>query len=142
MKNKSHKISKMILALKAEAERLLADALRKTYGDGVLATLKERTLNERVSERILELDMESEHADISSSVAFSLARILRRNPAEIASEIVENIELGENSLFSSVEAVGPYINFHASERFLAETLREILREGSNFGCLNRKGRVI
>ncbi|UYZ40839.1 MAG: arginine--tRNA ligase [Candidatus Methanospirare jalkutatii] len=142
MKNKSHKISKMILALKAEAERLLADALRKTYGDGVLATLKERTLNERVSERILEIDIESEHADISSSVAFSLARILRRNPAEIASEIVENIELSENSLFSSVEAVGPYINFHASERFLAETLREILREGSNFGCLNRKGKVI
>ncbi len=144
MKNKSHKISKMILALKAEAERLLADALRKTYGDGVLATLKgkERTLNERVLERILEIDIESEHADISSSVAFSLARILRRNPAEIASEIVENIELSENSLFSSVEAVGPYINFHASERFLAETLREILREGSNFGCLNRKGKVI
>ena len=132
----------MILALKAEAERLLADALRKTYGDGVLATLKERTLNERVLERILEIDIESEHADISSSVAFSLARILRRNPAEIASEIVENIELSENSLFSSVESVGPYINFHASERFLAETLREILREGSNFGCLNRKGKVI
>jgi arginyl-tRNA synthetase len=46
--------------------------------------------------------------DFGSPVAFGLARRLRRNPAEIASDIVAALELPPG--VASADAVGPYIN--------------------------------
>ncbi len=47
--------------------------------------------------------------DYGTPVAFSLAKTLRKNPAQIAQEIVNKLELPEG--VSKAEAVGPYINF-------------------------------
>lgn len=48
--------------------------------------------------------------DFGTPVAFTLARALRRNPADIASQIVAALELPVG--VASADAVGPYINFH------------------------------
>jgi arginyl-tRNA synthetase len=47
--------------------------------------------------------------DYGTPVAFSLAKTLRKNPAQIAQEIVKGLELPRG--VSKAEAVGPYINF-------------------------------
>ncbi len=43
-------------------------------------------------------------------VAFTLARSLRRNPAQIAQDLIAALELPEG--VARADAVGPYINFH------------------------------
>ncbi len=47
--------------------------------------------------------------DLASTIAFSLAKKLRKAPNLIASEIVEKLEIPE--IFEKVEAIGPYVNF-------------------------------
>jgi arginyl-tRNA synthetase len=47
--------------------------------------------------------------DFGSPVAFGLAKALRKNPAAIAQELLERIELPEG--VARAEAAGPYINF-------------------------------
>ena len=48
--------------------------------------------------------------DFGTPVAFTLARALRRNPVEIARQIVAGLDLPDG--VASADAVGPYINFH------------------------------
>ena len=47
--------------------------------------------------------------DYGSPVAFALAKSLRKNPALIAAELVENLDLPRG--IARAEAVGPYLNF-------------------------------
>lgn len=47
--------------------------------------------------------------DYGTPVAFSLARQLRKNPADIAQNILQSLDLPEG--IAKAEAVGPYINF-------------------------------
>lgn len=53
---------------------------------------------------------EGKAGDYGSPVAFGLARVLRKNPAAIAQELVERLELPAG--VARAEAVGPYLNFH------------------------------
>jgi arginyl-tRNA synthetase len=101
----------MFLAFKQETERILKQAL----ADASYA----------VSESDLEL-VESEHADLSSRIAFSLARRYQQSPAAIAAEIVQQLHLpAEGTLIADAKAVGPYINFSVNDRFFQETLERL-----------------
>lgn len=51
--------------------------------------------------------------DYGSAVAFGLAKSLKKNPAIIAKEIIENIE--DIKGIARVENVGPYINFFVNQ---------------------------
>jgi arginyl-tRNA synthetase len=53
---------------------------------------------------------EGKAGDYGSPVAFSLAKTLRKNPAVIAGELLERLELPAG--VARAEAVGPYLNFH------------------------------
>ena len=48
--------------------------------------------------------------DYGTAVAFTLARALRRNPAAIAQDLIDALELPPG--VERADAVGPYINFH------------------------------
>ncbi len=63
----------------------------------------------------------SEHADISSSVAFL---IKKENPAEIARNIAQKIE--NNGEFEKIQAQGPFLNFYFSNKTKFEILTEAL----------------
>ncbi|MEA2075730.1 MAG: arginine--tRNA ligase [Euryarchaeota archaeon] len=106
----------MFLEFKKEAERVLKEALEKASYD-----YKDLTLD-------LDLE-ESEHADLSSRIAFSLARTYKKPPATIAADIVKHLELpAEKTLIGDAVAVGPYINFSVNDSFLRKTLHG-LKEG-------------
>ena len=62
---------------------------------------------------------------------FALSKILRKNPAEIASEIAEKISSDD---FASIKAVGPYVNFSINhQKLIASTLDEILDKKEHYG---------
>lgn len=74
--------------------------------------------------------VESQHADVSSSLPFRLAKELKKNPKEIAAAIVE--KMGKSEYIDRVEATGAYINFYASQKYVSDSLKEILSEKKFF----------
>ncbi|AFC98910.1 arginyl-tRNA synthetase [Methanocella conradii HZ254] len=80
---------------------------------------------------------ESQYADVSSSLPFRMGKELKKNPAEIARKIVEN--MGKGVYIEKAVAAGPYINFYAGERYLKDSLEEILKKGRTAVLLPPKG---
>lgn len=63
--------------------------------------------------------------------AFTLAKTLRKNPAEIAKSIAENLSSDD---FAKIQAVGPYVNFAIDhEKLVSSTLKDVLTEKEHYG---------
>ncbi len=76
------------------------------------------------------------HGDFSSNIAMALAKNLKKNPLELAQEIVKKLG-SSNSEFAKIEAVSPgFINFYLSEKFLQTQVQNIIEEGDGYGLLN------
>ena len=81
-----------------------------------------------------------DHADLASTVAFSLAKSRRMNPAALASEIASQVKDELSGKGIGVEVKGPYINFIFGEKYLEDVITEALKEG--YGSLPQKpGRI-
>lgn len=78
--------------------------------------------------------------DVSSTIAFEIARQQKRNPAEIAREIAGKIKPPKS--FVKVEAAGPYINFYFSDLFYASLVKEIIKKKEKFGRFKKTKRKI
>jgi len=85
---------------------------------------------------------ESEHADLACTVAFKIAKEQGKKPAEVAEEIISELELEKFDYIGSVEAVGGYINFFASYEFLEDTIDVILDTDEEYGSLSLGGDVL
>src|SRR3712207_622937 len=73
-----------------------------------------------------------EHGDLASNVAMALARPLRRSPRDLASELVDKLDLSGAGV-RSAEIAGPgFINFRLAGDFLLEGLAGILEGGDSF----------
>ena len=78
----------------------------------------------------------SEHGDFSTNVAMILTRKLRRNPREIAEEIISNLEIDDN-IISNVEIAGPgFINFKFTQTFLSGIIKTVINKKEKFGRLD------
>lgn len=63
---------------------------------------------------------------------FSLARVLRKSPVAIATDLAAKISADD--VIQSVQAVNGYLNFFINRnRFVAETLAEVISDGQNYG---------
>ena len=80
---------------------------------------------------LIEIPPQDDMGDYSFP-CFSLAKIKRQNPAQIASEIKEQI--GELETFEKVETLNAYINFYSDKAFIQnQVLNEVLKEKENYG---------
>jgi arginyl-tRNA synthetase len=115
----------------------------------IILTIRD-LLGEYTKERIKFLLEKSENenfGDYSSNAALVAAKILRKNPFELASELVEQLNKilprhdagGQARLgnVEKVEAVKPgFINFWLSKNYLFSQLEKILDEKEKFGSKN------
>ncbi|UIK35573.1 arginine--tRNA ligase [Lactobacillus amylovorus] len=63
--------------------------------------------------------------------AFILAKTMHKNPAIIAKDIAENLSSDD---FTSIQAVGPYVNFAIDhEKLVSSTLKDVLAEKEHYG---------
>ncbi len=85
---------------------------------------------------------ESVHADIASSVAFRLAPVCKKSPADIASMLAASVKVPENGLIGRVETKGPYLNFYNNQTFLDRTVSAIRAQGHDYGSQGGRGKVI
>ena len=79
---------------------------------------------------------ESAHADLLP-LPFRLAKEMKKNPKEIAQQIVSR--MGKSDYFSKVEVVGAYINFFASDKYVIESLTAIRNADKKFYRLDNNG---
>ncbi|MBN1755153.1 arginine--tRNA ligase [bacterium] len=86
-------------------------------------------------ELVMEKPPQPEFGDIAIPVAFSLARIVKRNPIEIAREIADNLTLNAR-FFDPAETRGGFINLTYSRSFLMACLRDINRDIESFRSFN------
>lgn len=80
-----------------------------------------------------------EFGDLSTSICFKMARIMKKRPNEIAKEVTERIKknLLPDDIVMDVKAIGGYINFKTNFRVLAKlTLKEVLEKADNYGAVN------
>jgi arginyl-tRNA synthetase len=73
------------------------------------------------------------HGDLSCNAAMILSKKLKRNPREIATEIISKLKIDE-SIISKTEIAGPgFINFYFTPSFVANIIKEINEYGDDFG---------
>ena len=61
-------------------------------------------------------------ATLASSVAFRLAGTVGEAPPAVAERVADAIDVGAHAYLVGVDTAGPYVNFHAGERYLTDTL--------------------
>lgn len=83
----------------------------------------------------IELDIPklAQHGDYATNAALGLTRQLKRNPREIAGEIVRNLD-DRDSILEKVEIAGPgFINFFLKPGAWHKTLESILKSPDAYG---------
>ena len=102
--------------------RALAEALSQLGQDEVI---------------LLETPPNPKMGDIASAVSFALAKRMRRNPAEVAKQILAHISVSPESMIDHVESSGAYLNFFMKTQRVAQaTIDEMTSKGSSYGSVN------
>jgi len=75
-----------------------------------------------------------EHGDLTTNIAMILAKKINENPIKIAEKIIQKINENYSENYSNITMAGPgFINIKLSEKNLKELLKEIKKNGSNYG---------
>ena len=102
-------------------------------------TIIVKVLHESTGEQDVQLVDGGEHADLASTIAFTLAKKQKTSPARIAQDLItimnKNPELQVIGVHT--EANGPYINFTLDTSYLIESLQAAVKPG--YGSLTKKG---
>ena len=81
---------------------------------------------------IIEVPNDKKNGDFSTNVAMELTKMLRKNPRDIANNIVTNIE--ENNIIDRIEIAGPgFINFYLNKSYLLSGINEIIDLDDDYG---------
>lgn len=87
-------------------------------------------------EIVLEIPKDKDNGDYASNVAMRLARVARKAPMVIASEIVEKFDKAKTHI-SNVQAAGSgFINFTLDVNYLLEVIFLINKEQENYGNID------
>lgn len=91
---------------------------------------------------ILTVPNQKGHGDLSTNVAMLLTKELKKNPREIAADIIDNL-VYDSSIIEKIEIAGPgFINFFFAPLFLSKILDKINNEKNSFGkSLKYKGKT-
>lgn len=83
---------------------------------------------------VIEIPKDNTHGDYASNVAMQLTRILKKNPREIASELITKLDA---DYIEKVEIAGPgFINFYVADDYLYENINTIIQLQDEYGKSN------
>lgn len=86
-----------------------------------------------VPEIKIETPRDPSHGDAATNVAMMLAGVLKKNPRQIAQDIIGNINLDDHKI-TTAELAGPgFINFRYAENYLYDQLQSLLNKGKSYG---------
>lgn len=116
-----------VLRLKDRLIGALKEAAQRAIESGELKI-------QEVPEISWETPSEAAFGDLSTTLAFSLAREVRRSPRDVASLLLSRLDL-PSELVEKVEVAGPgYINFFIASEIWHSTIPLILAQKEKYGC--------
>ena len=100
----------------------------------IIRNLVTSALGNAEGDFVVEHPADLSKGDYSTNAALVFAKILKKNPVELAKEIVEKISSKLPPEISKVETAGPgFINFYLSQEFFDQSVKEIAEKGKEFG---------
>jgi arginyl-tRNA synthetase len=95
--------------------------------------LKEKLEYLSGAENKITIPKQNSHGDYSWNVAMILAKKLKKNPRELAQEIIDNIDV-DNEVIQKVEIAGPgFINFFFNPDYVVNVIKNIIEQKEGFG---------
>lgn len=100
--------------------------------------------DELLSKINLEINKTFKFGEFSSNIAMQLAKPLKKNPRQIAADVVSGLTASlPQDIISKIEIAGPgFINFYIAEKQIPCLLKEILEKKENYGKQADKGEKI
>lgn len=109
-------------SIEIELKKAIQQAIQKSFD-----------LEVSLEQIAIEIPKNKDHGDFSSNVAMQLARTLKQNPRNIATQITEGLDK-ESCSVSSMEIAGPgFINFTLDTNRYSKVIEEILEKKENYG---------
>lgn len=91
---------------------------------------------EELPEFVVETPRDKAHGDFSTNIAMQLTRLAKRNPRQIAEQIVAGLNMAEAQV-ERTEIAGPgFINFYMDKKYLYEVIAQVTAQGENYGEIN------
>ena len=116
------------MTLTDQVRDLLTDALRTAQADGRLPDVQVDTVT-------VERPQNPEHGDFATSTPMKLARVMRRNPFDIAEAIASSTPTG--GILAKVEAVRPgFVNLRLNPAWLSEQVDVIRQARDTYGSVD------
>lgn len=84
----------------------------------------------------IEKPTDKKFGDFSTNIAFLLSKELRRNPRDLAAQLIEHLSFPPETVEKTVVAGAGFINFYLSPLFIMRSASQILAEGGAFGKTN------
>ncbi|WP_173918540.1 arginine--tRNA ligase [Halobacillus sp. Marseille-Q1614] len=89
--------------------------------------------DEEMPDVVLEQPKDKAHGDYATNMAMQLARVAKKNPRQIAAELIEAFDRSKASI-EKIEIAGPgFINFKMNNQYLTDLVPAILEAGENYG---------
>lgn len=111
----------------------IAKLIEKTVKD---LQKKKKLVLVKIPNIVINYSKEKIYGDYATNIALQLAKIINRNPVEIADLLASNLQKPLSNLFQKIEAVKPgFINFFVSKEYLQNQITEILKRKEKFGSL-------
>ncbi|MCK5151163.1 MAG: hypothetical protein KAQ65_04960, partial [Candidatus Thorarchaeota archaeon] len=86
--------------------------------------------------RFMEIPPDSKLGDVATTISFHLAKERKKNPAQIAGDIVVKLTtlIGESALIEKVDSKGPYINlFYNRGEYVKRTITSATKMNDEYG---------
>lgn len=111
----------------------IINQVKETLIEEIKASIIKSELVETVPEIKIETPKDPANGDYSSNIAMVLTKLARKNPREIANQIVENLDTNKANV-KKVDIAGPgFINFYLDQQYLTEIIKTALSKGETFG---------
>ena len=89
----------------------------------------EEFLDEETIEKAVERTKDNKHGDFTSNIAMRFAKLMKKNPRDLAEQLVRMIP--NNNLVNKINIAGPgFINFHLSDDSFHNEIINVIRNNS------------
>lgn len=106
--------------------------LKQIIKDIIFNALKQLNIEYDITNIVIEIPKSRENGDFSTNVAMQLAGMLKTNPREIATNIVNVIK--ECKEIKEVKIAGPgFINIYLDDKYVSSGVNQVIKMGENYG---------
>lgn len=109
----------------------------KKYLDDIFIKAAEKLLYLNDVDRFFTIPNQQNYGDYSTNIALLLSKKIKKNPRDVAGEIISNLDY-DKEVIEKIEIAGPgFINFYFSPSYVPGILSQVLADNENFGKSNK-----